>query len=735
MSGKADRLNGWVSQIVPDVADIGQVPADWSVHVAGDFGLAFHLVQGGVILRSLRDLKLNRELLAGVPVPLFKISMRAGDGEVFVTADAGWQQAHVVNARDGFTLEWSEPLDERLRPLTVTLTATADARRHAWRMTLRVDNAGSAWSVWRVVFPQVALAKFDEKSVVLVPSGPGEVKRGAWDEAWSYDQPYGQAWNTMQLMAAYAESASPTGLYLGTHDPFGSAKDMRAVSDPAAPSVTLAYDIPAADMGRAGNGYAFSGECVWQLLRGDWYDAALIYREWAEREARWWPHDKLGPQGRIDTPAWTRELCAWLQAGFVPGTSQGLAPAVSVEPVKRFRQLVDLPVAVHWYAWHQIPFDNDYPHYFPTKEGFAEAVRELQQAGVYNMPYINGRLWDTHDRGTEDFEFTRVALPAATKDEHGQPYTERYGSKEADGSPVTLAAMCPATPLWQDRVRDLVMRLINEVGVDSVYIDQVAAMRPALCMDESHGHPLGGGHWWNEGYWRMIDRIRAELPEGRMLTTECNAEAFLPQFDAYLTWHWQHDGMVPVFPAIYAGTIQCFGRAYAGDALAQRMKAGQQLVFGEQIGWFNPAIIDDAELAAYLRQLIRLRWQLRRYFYAGGARCLRPPALRVPQVKADWQWSGECWVTADAVMTGAWALPGENKLALLFVNVSDEPVTAELVFNARDYDDAGLNSDRLHFALCTDAGPALATEVVPSKFRRTFTFAPRSAVAWELSPM
>jgi hypothetical protein len=76
-----------------------------------------------------------------------------------------------------------------------------------------------------------------------------------------------------------------------------------------------------------------------------------------------------------------------------------------------------------------------------------------------------------------------------------------------------------------------------------------------------------------------------------VLTTECNAEPFICWFDGYLTWHWQHNGQVPAFPAVYGGTIQMFGRAYRGGAtkeLALRMKAGQQLVFGEQIGWFDP---------------------------------------------------------------------------------------------------------------------------------------------------
>ena len=50
------------------------------------------------------------------------------------------------------------------------------------------------------------------------------------------------------------------------------------------------------------------------------------------------------------------------------------------------------------------------------------------------MPYINGRLWDTRDRGNNDFQFSNLAQPAATKDEQGKPYTEVYGSKETDGS-------------------------------------------------------------------------------------------------------------------------------------------------------------------------------------------------------------------------------------------------------------------------------------------------------------
>jgi hypothetical protein len=406
-----------------------------------------------------------------------------------------------------------------------------------------------------------------------------------------------------------------------------------------------------------------------------------------------------------------------------------------VPAVRTFAEYVNVPVGFHWYRWHRIPFDNDYPHYLPPSEGFAEGVRELTEAGVYVMPYINGRLWDTRDKGIEDFEFTRVARPAATKDEKGEVYIEKYGANESDGSPVRLAVMCPTTATWQKRIGGICQRLFDEFGVDAVYIDQVAAMSPKLCMDKSHRHPLGGGHWWTKGYWQMLKAIRDTMPKQAMLTSECNAEPYAHVFDGYLSWTWQHDGQVPAFTAVYGGAIQCFGRAFRGQDqptkdIGNRMRIGQQFVFGEQIGWFHPDIIHQETTAAFIRQVVGLRWKLRRYFYVGEM--ARPPELegKIPKVKADWRWNNEWWVTTDAVMTGAWKLANEKKLVLLFVNVSDDPVTARFRFDGRKYD---LAADRVRVQRI-DAEVSQDGFSAKSPFIREIEFPPRSAWAWEVRP-
>jgi hypothetical protein len=696
---------------------------NWCFLTAGDLAVAFRQTPQGVQLESLFDLSQQTELLAANPLPLFTLTGCASGAtnEARVSADVGWRQASVHRAGRGVQLRWEDPVEPALAGIAVMAEAKVDASRSALSWRFRVENVSSNWTLSRVVFPQVALTDLGPGGSVLFPRGPGEVQTNVWNRAFQYRGNYPGGWCAMQFVAAYRIGTAPTGLYLAVHDPWGSTKDIAVESQPDGHRVLLRFDHPTPDLGKAGNDFTLTGEAVWQLLRGDWYDAASIYRDWARREARWWPRSSSARQPA--TPRWFTELNVWALGG---GAASECVPSVQA-----FQRFVGLPVGFHWYNWHQIPFDNDYPHYFPAKEGFAAGVAELKASGVFPMPYINGRLWDSHDRGAEDFEFTRRALSSATKQADGKPYLESYGSKETNGEPVRLAAMCPTTALWQETVRGTVLRLLGEVGTSAVYVDQIAAAAPTLCQDPTHGHPLGGGHWWSEGYWKMLEGIRAAMPRGGALTTECNGEPFIRWFDGYLTWHWQYDGQVPAFPAIYGGTIQMFGRAYRGGAtkdLALRMKAGQQLVFGEQLGWLDPGLAQESDNAGFFRLVAQTRQRLNRYFSAGEM--ARPPRLtgNIPRVRADWQWSGEWWVTTDALLTGAWRLPRERRLVFLVVNVSNEPVSATVDFQPRSY---GVRAR--HFR--TQTLQALAdgtTRNTPLPLAETASFPARSVETWEV---
>ncbi len=702
----------------------GQLPDRCRSLVAGDLNLVLELRDDGIGLLQLYDGATATRLGSDTPLPLFSITLReaATGSDRTVRADQGWKQARIeLPAAEGWRLQWQNHASAGLDDLTIRADVKPDRAASALRWTIHVDVPEDRWSVRSVTFPQVAVRRIGDDPQLLFPRAAGEVKRGAWDAAFQYSGTYPTGWTSMQMMAVY-DAARRTGLYLAMHDPHAATKDLRVTSRPGLDSVELAFEHPTAQMDVPGNDFELSGQAVWQILRGDWFDAAAIYRRWVLNEAKWAP--AVGAEGRTDTPRWMRELPLWALASG--------PPEAVAQRVEAFADYFQVPVGVHWYNWHQIPFDNDYPHYFPTKAGFAEAVERLQRREIHVMPYINGRLWDTRDHGIEDEQFTRIARPAATKDEAGAPYVETYGSKESDGSPVRLAVMCPTIDVWRTKLDEIVGRLMGDCKVHAVYIDQIAAARPQLCFDRSHGHPTGGGAWWTAAYWDLLSRLNADLPPDRVLTTECNAEAYAHVFDGFLTWHWQYDGQVPVFPAIYGGRIQMFGRAYRGGPskdLALRMKAGQQLVFGEQIGWIDPGVIHEAENAAFLKQVVQLRWQLRRYFYAG--RMARPPRLLspAPRVTADWQWSGTWPVTTDAVMTGAWTLPEERRAVLLMVNVGDEEFATEIEL---DLDSCSLPPDGLRLAELP-ASSSDAPQAIDARFPRPLRLPPRTAIAWELT--
>ncbi len=687
----------------------------------GKVGLAFECTGHGIALQSFFDLESETEFLSETATPFWSVSLAAGEEKRELTSSEGFThfEAHAAPALDsqlelGVQTKWLTAQGEGLEKLCIECMLAFVG--NSITASLTVDNPSSTWSVRSITFPRFALRQIgdsEQDDFLVVPHGSGDLRRSPIKTKATFSGRYPSGWCSMQLFSHYDTTS---GLYLGIHDPYASTKEL-AVKAPNDSSLEITCTWPVPDAGIPGNDFECSEGLALETFRGDWFDAALIYRQWASRHADWWP--EKGKWGRTDTPPWFEDIAVWALTG---GTAEQV-----VEPVKKFAEYMGVPTAVHWYNWHVIPFDNDYPHYFPYKDGFPEGVKALREAGVRVMPYINGRLWDTD---LDDFK--NNAIRFCTKDEKGQPYIEEYGSG------AKLSPMCSTTQLWQKTVQDLVLKLVGpEVNVDAVYVDQVAAAQPPLCYDKTHGHPLAGGNWWTtDGYWPMLENLQQKMfklyPE-KVLTTECNAEPYVHVFDGYLTWHFQYDNQIPLFAAVYGGKIQLFSRAYQGDSwkgLAMRMKTGQALVFGEQLGWINPQVLSDEPSAAFLRRMARMRYALRDYLARGEM--ARPPVLKgdIPTVTADWQWGGKRMVTTPAVLPGAWRAE-DGRVALIFVNVSDAEQTGELDFDADHY---GLPKSP-HFTVTprTEHGPGDSVRE-ERRFQRAMHLKPHDTLALEISP-
>ena len=728
LSGNAADVD-WFQSIVKRYLALGQNPqtATWHFVKSGNLGLALDVTKEGIRLISLYDLQKQQELAADTSSPLFVIQLFHPQQKKYFSLDAesGWKSTFFQKTAAGFALTFKREIQGS--PLAITVTADAAAGDSAWKWSIDIDNKNLGWSVEKVFFPQVKLRHWANDLAAFVPAGAGMVKQNPIANRFGYDGTYPSGTRaSMQYMAIYQTGDNPTGLYVARHDPLASFKTLHLQTEGITNTASLSFDQMAENPQTAANTFHYEGTGVWKLLHGDWYDAARYYKNWVQRNATWWP--EVDDNGRVDTPEWYKKL------GFAITLATRKDMPSTGDEILKMKNYIGLPMLDHWYQWHGNPFDNDYPHYFPSKPGFKDEVQRVQQDDVHVMPYINGRLWDTRDKELEDFEFTKKALPWATKIEKDGKLvtnTESYRSTESDGSKVLLAVMCPYTPFWQSTVTNVVNKLTRGVGVDGVYIDQIGASRPVPCMDPTHGHPLGGGHWWVQGYHAMLKQIQDTIPADKIITTEDNAEPYLKYLDGMLSWMWIDDGQVPAFPVVYGSAVQFFGRSYNAGDISIRMKAGQELTFGEQIGWINPGTFFSDKTSdatrQYFKQVTHIRDKISPYIYAGEMQ--RPPVLQNnPPIAANWGRSGT--VTTNSVLTAAWKKYGANKVAIVFTNVSDKPLTLPYHFDPAEY---GIPAKGYQIAQWNSEQPDGQQKIQASKSTFDMALPGLSSIVWEIS--
>ncbi|MEK6793781.1 MAG: DUF6259 domain-containing protein [Spirochaetota bacterium] len=676
----------------------------------GKIGIGIRKTNGTASIVSIFDLLAQRELLSR-PTPIWALQCTAGKETRSLDAMSPAVRCAVAATpeKKGLVLTWT--YDQW--PLTVRSEITPSDGK----LLLGLSVQGVADAVLsEVVFPRWSFRALDgaDDDVLALPQRSGTLSRSPSIQPVSFGVTHSYPTGEINMAFAALYDAK-SGIYFAAEDPKGSFKYFEVQTGNGEIRHSVRWTIGGMS---AGNSFAMPGKAALAVFTGDWFDAARMYRSWVRREAQWMP--PMNENGRADTPQWFKDISIWA----LGNTSDTLASNTA-----RMAEYAQVPAAIHWYSWHNAPFDNDYPNYFPPKPLFTAGLARLHASKVRVMPYINGRLWDTRDKESEDFSFTSKGLAGAAKDATNGIYAESYSSKEKDGSPVRLAVMCPASKIWQDTMYNTVKKLVDEVGVDGVYMDQIAAARPVHCFDASHGHPVGGGSWWTEqGYWPLIKRIRDELaPKGGILTSEDNAEVYAKCFDGALGWAFQKENAIPLFAAVYAGAVEVFGRAYYGkDVNGHFAKAGQSLVFGEQIGWLDPKIVLENEAGPFIAMAARIRYKYREYFSAGEMQ--HPPVITspIPTMTADWGWQKQPPVTADALMTGAWK--SKQGSLILFVNVSPNAVTAVYPFSAARY---GMQKKELEL-IVTENESGTKREKIPANVTRTFTVPPRSVTVWEV---
>jgi len=575
---------------------------------------------------------------------LWRLAFRAGcTGAETVLDSRRAKPGAMARTTDGLRFTWKD-LDLAGESNAVDVVCDVTREQDAFAFRIRVANRSRVCGLARTDYPLLG---------GVMPSGTGESLMphwGNWGQRLMRDR-------TEEVLQDYPSFCIPmpfaaflqggAGMYIGCHDGGAAPKTFHVT-----PSNDVAFEIPAENAGVPGAAGAPAYATVVAAFRGDWWRAAARYRAWALKQT-WTAKGPIAT--RADYPKRLRENGFWMNLWGGPEEVES-----SVDYMLE-RTSNAVPFGVHWYVWHQIPFDNSYPEYFPAKKGFAEAVKRMTSKGVLVMPYLNGRLWD------RDIPSFAAAKPFAAKKPDGEPYYEDYNSGRL------FAVMCPAVPHWGNRLLDICTRLVDDCGVNAIYFDQIGAAAPKRCHDPRHGHPLGGGSHWAAGYRASFAPIRARIP-GVVLATENTAEPYMDTLDAYLTWTIDRRDDVPALPAVYGGytTWFCSPSDQADTPAAFRAYVLRDTLWGAQPGWMGPWIYDDAHREQFETLMTCARLRLRYRAFLAEGRIVGEVADDLPNPTFTVTWHNQ--VVREVTLKSVTALIWEDlqgRRATFVANLSD----------------------------------------------------------------
>lgn len=514
---------------------------------------------------------------------------------------------------------------------------------------------------------------------------------------------------SLQMLAWY--DPDTYGLYLACNDSAAYSKSFSFSLDTAQ---VLTYEVahsPAIDA--ESNHYSTPYESIIGFFHGDWMTAAEIYREWGTKQ-KWCRESRL--QNDLVQP-WVKETALWV---WNRQTSERV-----LEPALDLKERSGLPISVFWHWWHKCSYDEGFPEYIPPREGkesFVSAMKKANDKGVRAIVYMNSFQWGTETESWKE----ENALPWAVKDINGNIRSHVYNIFTGN----SLTNMCMATDFWQNKYASLCDSVVNTYQTNGVYMDQACTHR--LCYDKSHGHAIGGGNYWVDGFAELTDLIREKTAATNesVLAGEGCCETWLPILDILLTLSVSKERYagvgdrepIPLFSMVYHKYGVMYGsysslivppyddlwpREYAPkdpeELLSEDFNKQYLMEQARTFVWgTTPTIANYRSFLAtqrkeeieYLINLSRIRQEGLKYLLYGEM--LRSPAMDIPEEEIDISrlsiYAGKTGQTVTAlkaevpvVYTGTWKAE-DGDVGIAVASISDDPFQLNFSTDASDYD-------------------------------------------------
>ena len=273
-------------------------------------------------------------------------------------------------------------------------------------------------------------------------------------------------------MPWFALTKTDGGLYLGSHDPEQSMREIAANVD----AKTGMLDLSVKHQPFSGLAEPWTApEFVVGAYTGVWQTAARRYRAWFDTAKSLFP-----------APAWTKDASGWLLAILKQQSGD-----VMWDYRTGIDHLCDLAEArgldmIGLFGWAHGGHDRLYPDYIPDplmggKRALKAAIARAKERGLRTIIYANGIIMDT---GTDFYRYE--GADAIAREENRNPYISAIG-KSLVTTPVTYARGCPGADRWRDRMMALAEQA-HDLGADGILFDQMGVYPASLCYSEHHRH-------------------------------------------------------------------------------------------------------------------------------------------------------------------------------------------------------------------------------------------------------
>lgn len=552
--------------------------------------------------------------------------------------------------------------------------------------------------------------------------------------------PDGYAGSAMQFMVYYCKDLG--GFYMGCHDGEANVKAINFYKNmDCLLEASFVHEKPDLSDQNLKVSYPV---VIGSLFRGDWYEGAERYKEWA-KEQKWCEKGPLWK--RVEEGTASR----WLVEGVGFSTFGVNSRYDRSHWFRFFHNITGKPVFhILGVNWPKVEADylgrsaSTFETWFPAKF-HPKNLEVIKENGDYFAPFE----FDIMMGGWE-------GLPASWRAAGWAEVPESWREAKIDEIKKSLLVVprmigygiytwgyvCPFTKflrdlhVWRDE------KLVKEYGADANYYDISFSNVLMMCFSTKHGHPVGGGKWMVDAWRRLAIETKEAttrakdmyVPQG----TEVIVEPFIGELDYYQArangspcspmeidfWReWIKQGKaekIPMFEFVYHeyGPVRLDGWAKVSREIGDLFywMTGRTVLWGGLLELnyeFSPLeVVDgehenasehyysmrdrryqvDSEKLEFIRETADARTSFAKDYLAYGT-MVRPLKTRSQRVELDWfsynsligepSYEDRGVLPVSSIIHSAWSF--KDNLGFIFLNLRKEHEKTKVSINPQDY--------------------------------------------------